>query len=298
MLEKIDQIMKELIFSFGYDKASEMFQSISSGKKLRSKLILKIAPLSDESLKLCAIVELIHSASLLHDDVIDESSTRRGKASVNATYGSKNAIMLGDILYSKGYYELTKFDSFICREISKAVSLLSIGELMDVELSKSFNTNKDKYINMIYNKTAVLIEASAKCGAFLAGLDTDKFAQYGKNLGLAFQIIDDVLDITQSSDTLGKPSLSDFKDGKTTLPYIYLYENLDENDKEILKSYFAKELDDSQISWIKSKFNEHNIVQKTINEAKNLAKEGILAIDEYKNDGLVAVMKNMVDREF
>lgn len=298
MLEKIDQIMKELISSFGYDRANEMFGDISSGKKLRSKLVLKIANASDEVLKLCAIIELIHAASLLHDDVIDESDTRRGKASINATYGSKNAIMLGDILYSKGYFELTKYDSFISSEISKAVSLLSIGELMDLELSKSFNTDKEKYLKMIYNKTAVLIEASAKCGAFLAGLDTTKFGEYGKNLGLAFQIVDDILDITKDSVTLGKPALSDFKDGKTTLPYIYLYENLNQNDKEILKNYFAKELNESEISWIRAKFKEHNIIQKTLNKAKDLAKEGIMAIDEYKNDGLVTVMKNMVDREF
>lgn len=298
MLDKIDQIMTDMIASFGYKRADEMFKEISSGKKLRSKLILKIAGASDESLRLCAIVELIHAASLLHDDVIDESDTRRGKASINASYGSKNAIMLGDILYSKGYHELTKYDPFIASEISKAVSLLSIGELMDVELSKSFNSDKKSYMEMIYNKTAVLIEASAKCGAFLAGLETAKFGEYGKNLGIAFQIVDDLLDITGDLSTLGKPALSDFKDGKTTLPYIYLYERLNSEDKKTLKSYFAKDLDESEILWVKSKFREFNIVQISLNEAKEIAKKGLDAIDEYKNEGLIAVMKNMVDREF
>lgn len=298
MLDKIDEIMKDMIFGLEYQKANDMFLGISTGKKLRSKLILKIAGTSDESLKLCAVIELIHAASLLHDDVIDESNTRRGKTSINASYGSKNAIMLGDILYSKGYYELTKFDSFIASEISKSVSLLSIGELMDVELSKNFNTDKNSYIEMIYNKTAALIESSAKCGAFLAGFDTNKFGEYGKNLGLAFQIVDDLLDITQDSKTLGKPALSDFKDGKTTLPYIYLYEKLNAKDKEILQSYFSKELNEGEILWIKDKFEEFNIIEISLNEAKELAKKGLDAIDEYKNDGLVLVMRNMVDREF
>lgn len=297
-MEKIDEIMKGWVAEFGYDKADKMFSNINSGKKLRSKLILKIAGINETSLKLCAVIEMIHAASLLHDDVIDESNIRRGKASINATYGSKNAIMLGDILYSKGYYELSSFDPFICSAVSHSVSLLSIGELMDVELGNEFNTNKDKYIEMIYNKTAVLIEASAKCGAFLKGFDTVKFGKYGKCLGIAFQIIDDLLDIVADEKTLGKPTMSDFEEGKTTLPYIYLYEVLSDEDKKILKSYFRKKLNNDEIKWIKDKFEKFGIIEKCIKEAKDIAENGINSIDEYKNDELIKVMKNMVDREF
>ena len=295
---KIDEIMKSFVGEFGYERANEMFDDINSGKKLRSKLILKIADINETSLKLCAIIEMIHAASLLHDDVIDESDKRRGKPSINATFGSKNAIMLGDILYSKGYHELTKFDPFIAGVVSHSVSLLSIGELMDVELGKEFNDSKDKYMEMIYNKTAVLIEASAKCGAFLKNLDSAKFGEYGKSLGIAFQIVDDILDIVSDSKTLGKPAMSDYKEGKTTLPYIYLYKVLDENDKKTLKSYFKKELSDSEIGWIRAKFKEHKIIEKCVTEAREIANLGLKAIDEYKNDSLIKVMKSMVDREF
>lgn len=297
-LNKIDEIMKSFVKEFCYEKANSMFSSISSGKKLRSKLILKIAGISDESLRLCAVIEMIHAASLLHDDVIDESDTRRGKSSINATYGSKNAIMLGDILYSKGYFELSLFDKFIARNVSAAVSLLSIGELMDVELSKKFNSNKSLYFEMIYKKTAVLIEASAKCAAFLKSYNADKFAKYGRNLGIAFQIVDDILDIVSDDETLGKPALSDYKDGKTTLPYIYLYENLNDKDKKTLLSYFKKELSNDEILWVKDKFNEFKIIEKCINEAKFIANEGIEAIEKYKNNELIDIMKNMVDRKF
>ncbi|MBQ9876905.1 MAG: polyprenyl synthetase family protein, partial [Campylobacter sp.] len=241
-LEKIDFFMREFIAEFDCDEALKMFDELSSGKKLRSKLLLNIAGINESSLRLCAIIELIQAASLLHDDVIDESDTRRGKPSINATYGSKNAVMLGDILYSKAFFELTKFDKFIAGCISESVAKLSVGELIDVKMGESFNDDEKKYLNMIYLKTAALIESSAMSGAFLADLNTTKFGEYGKNLGIAFQIIDDILDITHDSVKLGKPALNDYKEGKTTLPYIYLYENLQVNDKEKLKSLFGKEL--------------------------------------------------------
>ena len=231
-MEKIDLIMKNFIAELGYEPANAMFVRINSGKKLRSKLLLKIAGESEKSLKICAITELIHLASLLHDDVIDDAGTRRGSPSINASFGAKNAVMLGDILYSKGFYELSKFPHEIAGEISGAVSKLSVGEMMDVDLSAKFNEDKSAYETMIYYKTAVLIEAAAAVGAMLAGLDVRNFKIYGKNLGLAFQIVDDILDVTQDAATLGKPNFSDFKEGKTTLPYIYLYESLNEADKE------------------------------------------------------------------
>ena len=153
-MDKIDQIIQNFIASCDYDVASEMFSRLSSGKKLRSKLLLNIAGENEQTLTLCAIAELIQAASLLHDDVIDESTMRRGKASINATYGSKNAVMLGDILYSKAYNELCKFPQFVADSLSSAVTKLAIGELMDVKMSERFNTDAAAYRKMIYYKTA------------------------------------------------------------------------------------------------------------------------------------------------
>ena len=156
---------------------------------LRSKLILKIAGVNEESIKLCAIVEMIHAASLLHDDVIDEADTRRGQPSVNALYDNKTSIMFGDILYSRAFTELSQMDKRVAYTISNAVTLLSIGEMIDVDLTNSFNKSYDLYLDMIYKKTASLIEASAKAAAILAGLDENKYALYGKNLGVAVETI-------------------------------------------------------------------------------------------------------------
>lgn len=294
----IDNIMTSMIKEFDYKPLNDMLSNINSGKKLRSKLLLKIAKESEISLKLCAIIELIHAASLLHDDVIDESHTRRGKASINAIYGAKNAIMLGDILYSKGYFELSKFDNFISSSISSAVSLLSIGEMMDVSMGKEFNYDKEMYIKMIYYKTAVLIEATAKCGAFLANLNTEDFANYGKNLGIAFQIVDDILDVTQDSKTLGKPALNDFKEGKTTMPYIYLYEKLNEEDKKYLVSLFKKDLNTKEQDWIKSNLTKFNIIEKCIKEAKKYGSDAINSVKKYNLKDIEDIVKSMIDRTF
>ena len=297
-MEKIDLIMKNFIAELGYEPANAMFAQINSGKKLRSKLLLKIAGESEQSLKICAIIELIHLASLLHDDVIDDAGTRRGSPSINASFGTKNAVMLGDILYSKGFYELSKFSHEIAGEISGAVSKLSIGEMMDVDLSAKFNEDKSAYETMIYYKTAVLIEAAAAVGAMLAGLDTSNFKIYGKNLGLAFQIIDDILDVTQDAATLGKPNFSDFKEGKTTLPYIYLYESLNDADKEKLKSLFKKDLSEAERGWVRVKMNETGAIKKSIEAAKNLGEQAIKSVEKFNVDGLESIVKSMIDREF
>ncbi|MCD8212547.1 MAG: polyprenyl synthetase family protein [Campylobacter sp.] len=297
-MDKIDNLMINFIKELGYERALEMFSRVSSGKKLRSKLLVKIAGENEQSLTLCAIIELIHLASLLHDDVIDDANTRRGKPSINALFGVKNSIMLGDIFYSKGFFELAKFPVNIARTVSDAVSKLSIGELMDVDLGEKFNDDKQKYMNMIYYKTAVLIEATAACGAILVGFDEAKFRTYGKNLGLAFQIIDDVLDITQSGDILGKPAMNDYKEGKTTLPYLYLYEALDGNGKKLLKSLHAKELSEEQSLWLRENFAKFGCIQKAIGEAKKLCDEAICAVSEYKNKELENIIKSVIDREF
>ena len=297
-MEKIDLIMKNFIAELGYEPANEMFARINSGKKLRSKLLLKIAGENEQSLKICAIIELIHLASLLHDDVIDDADTRRGSPSINASFGIKNAVMLGDILYSKGFYELSKFPHEIAGEISGAVSKLSVGEMMDVDLSAKFNEDKSAYETMIYYKTAVLIEAAAAVGAMLAGLDTSNFKIYGKNLGLAFQIIDDILDVTQDAATLGKPNFSDFKEGKTTLPYIYLYESLNESDKEQLKGLFKKDLSEAERGWVRAKMNETGAIKISIEAAKNLGEQAIKSVEKFNVDGLESIVKSMIDREF
>jgi len=298
VLAKVETLMLEMVASLKDARSVELFHKVPKGKRLRAKLILKIAGPSPEALKLAAIVELIHAASLLHDDVIDDAFTRRGEASINAQFGNKTAIMLGDILYSKGFSELTSMPQDVAFSISNAVALLSLGELLDVELSHTFNDNLEVYFDMIYKKTASLIEASAHAAAILAKKQSHKYALYGKNLGLAFQIIDDVLDITQSSEVLGKPSLNDFKEGKTTLPYLYMYAKLSFSDQNRLLGLFQKELSVEESTWIKEKMSETNAIGDAMMYAKQLGFEALRVIEGEDDVGLASIITDMIERNF
>jgi octaprenyl-diphosphate synthase len=290
--------MRKHIESIGDSRSLELYDKVPKGKRLRAKLILKIAGGTKEAVELASIVELIHAASLLHDDVIDEADTRRGVTSINHAFGNMTAIMLGDILYSKGFTKLTYLPNEVARSVADSVTKLSVGELLDVELAASFNTDQDVYFDMIYKKTASLIEASAFSAAVLAGKDTKKYALYGRNLGLAFQVIDDVLDITSSSEVLGKPALNDFREGKTTLPYLYMYEKLNEDDKTKLLSYFGKDLSEDQSNWIKAKFDETGAVLESIEYAKKLGHEALEAIKDENLPALEKIITDMIVRDF
>lgn len=294
MLENVETLIAKLIDEVDYPQAAELFRKLSGGKRLRARLILTIAPEAAAAPLLGAIVELIHAASLLHDDVIDEAQLRRGVPSVNATQGSKMAIMLGDILYSKAFSELTAFNPAISRAVAESVTRLSVGEMMDVAMAEHFNTDRDLYLKMLYLKTATLIEACAYSAAVLAEKDEYAHATYGKNLGLAFQIVDDILDITSDEATLGKPSLNDFSEGKVTLPYIDLYDRLDNEGKERLIGNHAKVLDDNEKGWIRSKMDEFKIIESSYAHARALCDEAISVIGD--DSALRSIIETVIQR--
>ena len=296
-LEKVKNQIREFVSVCNHQKSLELLEKLATGKMLRSKLILKIAGISIESIKLCAVVEMIHAASLLHDDVIDEANTRRGQPSVNALYDNKTAIMFGDILYSRAFTELSQMNKNIAYTISNAVTLLSIGEMIDVDLTNTFNKSYDKYLDMIYKKTASLIEASSKAAAILSKKDENKYALYGKNLGLAFQMVDDILDITQDSKTLGKPAMLDFVEGKVTIPYLLLYERIENKTK--LEALYKKELTSDESLWIKEQMTITRALDDSIALAKQIGNIAIDAVkDEEDSETLIFIMKAMIEREF
>jgi len=298
MLSAVERKIEQFVADLNDKEVIRLYDKLPHGKRLRAKLILKIAGNSLTVVKTAAVVEMIHAASLLHDDVIDDAYTRRSKPSLNALYGNKTAIMLGDILYSKGFFELNNISADVSKIISNAVTQLSLGELKDVSLSKSFNLDKAFYLEMIYQKTASLIEASAGAAALLAGKPKDVYMTYGRNLGLAFQMIDDLLDITSDAQTLGKPALHDFVEGKTTLPYIYLYEVLNEEEKHTLASLHAKVLNEDEQKWIVLKMKEHQIIQRSYFEAKELIDEAIDLMETHGEEALSGIAKEMIERDF
>jgi len=298
MLSAVERKIEQFIADLNDKEVTNLYSKLPQGKRLRAKLILRIAGSSLSVVKTAAVVEMIHAASLLHDDVIDDAFTRRSQPSLNALYGNKTAIMLGDILYSKGFFELNNISADVAKIVSNAVTQLSLGELKDVALSQSFNLDKKTYLEMIYQKTASLIEASAGVAALLAGKPKDIYMTYGRNLGIAFQMIDDLLDITSDAQTLGKPALHDFVEGKTTLPYMYLHEALDEKAQEKLRSLHAKVLSPEEQNWILSQMKAHEIIEKSYFEAKTLIDEAIALMDAQGEEALSGIAREMIERDF
>ena len=296
MIELVEKEIQTLVEEIGYDEITHLFGTLAGGKRLRAKLVLEIAASDTTAPRLGAIIELIHAASLLHDDVIDDATLRRGAPSVNATEDSKTAIMLGDALYSKAYSTLVEYDTQVAKTVANAVTALSVGELMDVRMSENFNADADVYMDMLYLKTAALIEASAKAAALMMGKDAEAYALYGKNLGISFQIIDDILDIVSDEATLGKPALHDYEEGKCTLPYIYLSEALTGEERERLVSFHKQKLSVEDAAWIKAKMKEHQSVERSYALAQELSNKAIAAVSG--DTRLVGIIESMMKRSF
>jgi len=295
--DRVQSQIVQWVDELNYKHLNELYERLPSGKRVRAMLVEAIAGDSDNALKLSAIIEMIHAASLLHDDVIDDAMTRRGEASINATDGSKISIMVGDILYAKAFSELALLKHYeVASIVSSSVAALSVGELMDVDMAEKFNSNQEIYTQMIYNKTASLIEATCKSSAILAGKEIEVYAQYGKNIGLSFQIIDDILDVTADEKTVGKPVMNDFIEGKTTLPYIYLYEELESAEREKLVSLCGVKVDDEQKDWLKSKFKESKAIERSIEVAKKLSDEAYELMNDRDEDVLAQIAQNLMER--
>ena len=199
-----------------------------NGKMMRPVLVMLVAKsfgeLSDSIYHLASAVELVHQGSLIHDDVVDESETRRGKSSANATFDNRLAVLLGDYIVSKSLQEVVATQNLECvNAISTLIGTLSEGEITQLDVLNSTILSEDAYFEIITGKTASLFSACATLSAILCGASEDEieaFRTYGNIAGLCFQIMDDILDYHDSKET-GKPSGNDLKEGKFTLPAIY-----------------------------------------------------------------------------
>ena len=298
MLEAVERKIEQFIADLQDADARMLLGRLPAGKRLRARLILTIAGNDLRAVKTAAIVEMIHAASLLHDDVLDDAYVRRGQPSINAAFDNKTAIMFGDVLYSKGFYELNAIDRDVAKVVSEAVVRLSLGERRDILLAERFNPDREAYLDMIDLKTAALIQASAEAAALLAGKDRTIYRTYGRNLGIAFQMIDDLLDITQDAETLGKPALHDFVEGKTTLPYIDLYDALDETDRAHLVALHARPLNQADQNWIRSRMEEHQTILRCQREARTLIEEAIALMQQAGERSLEAIARSMIERSF
>lgn len=221
----------------------------SGGKRVRPILLILAAQLCDAKSDkhqhdLAAAVELIHSATLLHDDVVDTSEVRRGKKTANAIWDNKTSILVGDYLFSIAFQLMVRCENLpILDLLAKASSIMADGEVMQLQNSNDVGLSKEKYFEIIFGKTAVLFSAACESGALISNNSQDdvtSLREFGKNLGVIFQIVDDILDYSSQEEVLGKAIGGDFFEGKVTLPIILTYEKADDVDKKIIEDLFLE----------------------------------------------------------
>jgi len=215
----------------------------SGGKRLRPAMVLlaggHFAAEPEKTRELAAVIEFIHTATLLHDDVVDESSLRRGKKTANAVFGNSASVLVGDFLYSRAFQMLVEVGSMAVMEvISEATNIVAEGEVLQLMNVGDADTDEQSYLRVVRYKTAKLFEAAARVGAILGNAsksDERALADYGMHLGTAFQIIDDVLDYSGEAAETGKNVGDDLAEGKPTLPLIYALRNGDEAERATIR---------------------------------------------------------------
>ena len=263
----------------------------SGGKRIRPLLVLlssKLCNYKGEShVPFASIVEFIHTATLLHDDVVDEADMRRGNISANAVWGNGASVLVGDFLYSKSFYLMIEHgDMEILRVISKTTTQMSEGEILQLLKSNDPDTTEDEYLEILKSKTAMLMSAACQIGAILGRVSKEKkeaLARFGLNIGMSFQLTDDCLDYTSSNDEFGKTVGNDLKEGKITMPLIHLLRNSTPDEKEnVIKMIGSHELDEEKLISVIDMINKYGSVEYTMAKAKRYIDEAKSSLDIFE----------------
>jgi octaprenyl-diphosphate synthase len=279
----------------------------SGGKRLRPTLVVLAARAcgyqGGQHITLAAIIEFIHTATLLHDDVVDESDLRRGRETAHEVWGNAASVLVGDFLYSRSFQMMVTVDSMRVMDVlSNATNTIAEGEVEQLLNMHDPETGEDRYFSVIQKKTAKLFEAACQLGAVLTGQPEleEALATYGRELGVAFQVADDVLDYTADAETLGKNIGDDLAEGKPTLPLILGRQRLDSDDRQLIdKSIRHGGLD--HIDRIVTLIRESGALETTRDVARQRARAAMDALDALPSsrwkEGLAALAAYSVSRD-
>jgi len=274
----------------------------SKGKQLRPMLVFLSAKLNGEinenTYVAASLIELLHTATLIHDDVVDETYRRRGFFSINTLWRSKMAVLTGDYFLSSGLMVALKYKQIgILEVISSAVREMSEGELIQIEKSRRLDITEDVYYEIIRKKTATLIAACTKSGAYSVEAtdeQLEKMHKFGENLGMAFQIRDDLLDY-EEVNFAGKPTGNDLKEKKITLPLIYLLNNSTKNEKNsILRTINRYHNDERKIIPLIKKVKESGGIEYACKEMKRFQKQALEILNEYQESETLESFRELV----
>jgi octaprenyl-diphosphate synthase len=259
----------------------------SGGKRLRPMLTLASTRLcgyvGERQIGLAAAVEFIHTASLLHDDVVDESNLRRGDATANVLWGNQPSVLVGDFLFSRAFQIMVQDGSLeVLRVLANASAIISEGEVMQLETMNNVEIPEEKYLEVIAAKTAALFAAACRIGAVIAGRGTveeDALENFGRNLGIAFQLVDDTLDYSAQQATLGKTVGDDFREGKVTLPLLLAYRRGDADERAFWRRCISEgEQGDGDLEKAMELLRRHDAPRDSIERARHygaMARDGL-----------------------
>ena len=300
-LSKVNNLIRNNIIE--EKTISNLYEYIfrTNGKQLRAQLSLISSSIDKRMgkrrLKLAAVIELLHTATLVHDDVVDDSPVRRGIKSVNNIWSNAHGVLIGDYIYSKAFMLMVELgNSEILNELSKATNDISKGELIQLDAINNKEITLKKLEAISYFKTGRLFEASARCGAILSKGDSKyikNVSSCSKNLGIVFQIKDDLLDYSQDESTLGKPILQDLREGKVTYPFFFAYKNANRNEKKELELLLGKKkLNQKKVFQLISRLKGIKETQKLALKYIDIATSSAMNID---NKNIRKEMLNLLD---
>jgi octaprenyl-diphosphate synthase len=248
----------------------------SGGKRIRPILVILASKLceykGDEHIRLAAVIEFIHTATLLHDDVVDNAPLRRGKASANIIFSNEASVLVGDYLFAKSFEILSRMNNLkVISAYADATTLMAEGEVKELVKTADIKTTEKEYLDIIIKKTAVLFACASQIGAIVSSKGEDfeqNLYNYGLNIGIAFQLMDDALDYTSKSKKFGKFIGNDLKEGKMTMPLIHALERCTKLEKEdFMKIIYKKKVSKSDLESVLKLINKYDAIDYTIQKA-------------------------------
>jgi octaprenyl-diphosphate synthase len=304
-LDKVEQRLEEYLSSDSpliYQVAQYLLER--KGKRLRPALVLLSfdrdnSSNKDKALDAAVVVELIHTATLLHDDVIDQSTTRRGKASVNYRWSNLVSVLMGDYLLAKSFKILVQTGlTPLLKAVSKATESISLGELLQIQERGNYNLTERVYLKIITDKTASLFSVACKSGAIARGVDEKTqyiYQRFGEDFGVSFQIIDDLLDLVGDKEKTGKELGNDLQEGKITLPLIYALANSEDGTRDKIMKILEEGYKPEHFSQMCSFVKKEGGVEYSLKRAQDFGNEALELISELNPTEYKEALEKLVD---
>lgn len=314
-LGRVEQDLATLLASdLGIVDAIGRYLWEGGGKRIRPALLLLAArlcaggdgELSQGTIRMAAVMEMLHAATLVHDDIIDDAKVRRGRPAVNVTWGNEISVLMGDWLYMKAFEVTLEQRSFdILDQLTDMTRSMTEGELIQLDVLGSIDISEEQHLEIVRRKTAYLFRSCAEIGSIVGGASPESraaLAAYGLNAGIAFQLIDDVLDFVSTEDKLGKPVANDLREGKLTLPLIFLMELGDDGHRRMVETVVTEgEFKSVSRADILGLVVEHGTLDRARAEARRYADIAASALDGFPDSefrqALLSIPKFIVERD-